>query len=283
MKRLPLILLLSLTAFYFSCSKEYSEESGSPNPSDSPLLVRYVLNDDVSRVESNFDYNSGNRVLAHRLSAATGAFAANLEVVANRDANDRITNANVVVRTSFNPLGDTIRYIFNRNAAGRINYYLIIPFDGGFVGYDSVACTYNAENKLVNQLVFLVPYDGSPVEPLQRMEMSYAGNNLISARSFALSGSTTGGVLEESISYEYDNRPAALPLTEDEFIIGLGLDGLGVNNPTKIAKEYADPSDNLTTEYRYTYGTNGRPATAEVTSIVPGLPNGRGTATYTYR
>jgi hypothetical protein len=284
MKKIPFILIPVLALFFVSCSKEYSEENGSPVSPVNPLLVRYVLNDDLSRIESNFDYNGERKLIGHSLSAVAGGFAVNLAVFANRDANSRISSATLVVRSSFNPTGDTIRYQFSRNTAGRINYYLLIPFDNAIAGYDSVVCTYNAQNKLITQLVYLKPTNSSVGIPIQRIEMAYAGNNMITYRDFALSGGTTGGVLEEAITFEYDNRPAALPLSEDEYIIGLGLENPGENNVTKLSRVYpADPDDNVTKEYRYTFGTNGRPATAEVITVMPGLPNGRGTATYTYQ
>jgi hypothetical protein len=284
MKKIPFILILIVPILLVSCSKEYSEENNTGVSNENPLLVRYLLEDDVGRMESNFSYNSGRRLISHRLNLVAGAFGANLNVSASRDANERITAATLVVRTSFNQVGDTIRYQFVRNAAGRINYYLLIPFDAAVAGYDSIVCNYDPDNKLISQLVFLKPPNSSTAVPIQRIEMAYAGNNLVTARDFSLSGSTTGGLLEESVTFEYDNRPAALPLTEDEYIIGLGLEGMGVNNVTRVIKVYpADQEDNVTTEYRYTYGTNGRPATAEVITIRPGLPNGRGTATYTYQ
>jgi hypothetical protein len=284
MKRLPLILLVSMTAFVLSCSKEFSEENGIPDPADSPVLIRHVYNDANTSLERLYEYNTGGRISNQRLEAISPGITATIGTFVARNATNSVNSANSIIISNFNPDGDTIRYQFAYTASGRIAYYLVTPLDPSFIGYDSVVCSYNAENKLVNQLVFLVPFDGTSPEPIQRLESSWVGNNMVSARSFALSGSTTGGVLEESSTFEFDNRPAALPITEDEFISGIALDAFGENNPIRVKREFPDtPSDNRTTEYKYTYGTNGRPATAVVTTIAVGFPNLVGTATYTYR
>ena len=76
-------------------------------------------------------------------------------------------------------------------------------------------------------------------------------------------------------------------LTEDDFLAGLNpVNSLvpSVKNNTKYSRENTeDPDTNGITEYNYVYGPNGKPVSAEVTTIRPGLPDGKGTITFTYR
>lgn len=280
----PAIMFLPIIIGFISCQKEYSIENGNPTLSTSGILVRYTLKDDLSALESNFDYNAGNKMIAHRLSAVAGSFSASVQITASRNGNNQITRATMVLKSVLNPAGDTINYVFTRNAAGRILYYTMLPTDIINNGYDSIVCTYNAANKLTTQIVYAYFAGGGAPQPIQRVEMTYNGNNMVNYKDFELLGSLTAAQLAEEVTYEFDDKPAALATAEDEFLVGLGLGEMGVNNVTKESRVIPDDvNENTITEKKYVYGTNGKPTSAEVTTTRPGLPARKGTATFFYQ
>ena len=132
-----------------------------------------------------------------------------------------------------------------------------------------------------------IEYGTGFIDPVQAFEITYDGNNVSKMVEYELMGSLTNRALVETITLYYDDKPAARVLTEEDFIANLApINNIGpaVNNTLKYSREYAqDPAANVITEYNYVYGTNGKPNSAEVTTIRPGLGDGKATLTFSYR
>jgi hypothetical protein len=220
-----------------------------------------------------------------RLSAVAGLFNANIETQPTRNANNQLLSCLIIVKSSLTPGADTLIYTFGRNAAGRLTHYLIKPTDFATSGYDSIVCTYNASNKLATQINYYIEAGTGNASPIQRIELTYNGNNMVNFKDYELNGTIAAATLKEENELEYDDKPAAIIVNDDEFLAGLGIGLLGVNNVTKnTVINYDDPDENVTTAYQYTYdGPNGKPSSAIVTTTRPGFPPGLGSATYVYQ
>lgn len=285
MKRFPSILFSGALLMLTACQKEFSVEDGNLTVASS-LLVTYEQTAPGFSMISNFKYNAARAVIEHKqIADASPVFILNTNITATRSAtNQLISNVSSIATLSTSPDPFSLDKRIFRDASGKITYYIVKTTDWTIDGYDSILCSYNTNNQISQMLVYLVSPNGLDVEPLQRLEFGYASDNLISAKSFALPGTLTGGELEESATFEFDNKPAAMPLnTEDWIIGGLGLEYAGKNNVIKIVREYPlDPTDNRIVEYNYTYLPNGKPARAEVKTTLSGVPPGTATAVYTY-
>lgn len=282
----PGILLVTIIFGLVSCQKEYSFESGGvPVVPANGKLINYLLKDDASTIESNFTYNNANKITARNLSAVAGPFNASIITKATYNSNNLLISAQMVFVSTLNPDGDTMNYSISRAPDGKVNYYLVKFTDFLDNGYDSIVCTYNAANKLILQINYFIEPITGLAEPFQRIELTYNRDNLVGAKDFELAGSLTSTTLTEESTFEFDDKPAALTLEVGEYLVGMGIDILGVNNVIKsTSTNYIDPSLNVITEYAFTYnGPNGKPSSAVVTTTRPGLPPGIGSATYVYQ
>ncbi|HSK14221.1 MAG TPA: hypothetical protein VK907_13465 [Phnomibacter sp.] len=280
--RISFLCILVLTLA--SCQKEYSFESDGDGPQpNSGLLIKTFIEDIGATMESRFDYNSADLMTGTKIDLLAGNFSASVITDVVRDANGRINSAKMKYKTSLSADSITFTYTFSRNAAGRINYY-IVSGEPSFAGYDSILCTYSTANKLIGALSFYVDHGTGLAEPSQLFEYTFNGNNLVAMKSYDLENSPTTPRLVETVTLEYDNRPAPMVLTEDEFILGMGHGVPSANNVTRnITINEDDPDENVTTEYQYTYGTNGKPLTAVILTTRPGIPTGQGKITFFYQ
>jgi hypothetical protein len=138
--------------------------------------------------------------------------------------------------------------------------------------YDSVVFTYNTSNKISSSVYYSVFRNGTSIniEPYQKFEFTYAGENVIQRKEFVLTGSVNNAELLETYNMQYDAKPATRVLTEEEYMLELApINGLvpSVNNLVKLeAISALDPDENYITVYAYVYGGNNKPSTAKVTT-----------------
>jgi hypothetical protein len=200
----------------------------------------------------------------------------------------KINLSRLIISSSLSGGPDTINYQISRSANGKVSYILLKPADiFNVVGYDSLVCNYNASDKLSGYIVYLIEYGTGLVEPMQSFEITYNGNNVVKMVEYELLGSLASRELVETVSLVYDDKPAARELSEDDFLANLQPANNpvpSVNNVLSYTRDFAqDPDQNVTTEYKYVYGANSKPISAEVTTIKPGLPNDKATMIFTYR
>jgi hypothetical protein len=288
--RFCLVMYVALfTIGLIGCQKEYSLETDqSPAPGGSGLLLGATLKDNFSEVNFDYEYNASNLPTRNIFSANAVGLTADGIIQVTRDAAGKPNTSMIILESNLSPGADTINYEIKRNAAGKVNYVLLKPADtSNTAGYDSIIYSYDASGKMAGYLVYLVDYSTGLAEPMQAFELTYSGGNVVKSVEYELPGTLTPRQLVETISYFYDSKPAARVLTEDDFIANLApVNNLvpSVNNCVKYSREYAqDPAENVITEYNYVYRTDGKPISAEVTTIRPGLPDGKATLTFTYR
>ncbi len=282
------IVFFALTA----CEKEYSNEFGSPGAPPVPptssgdLLVSAVLKDDVSELRYVYDYNAGRMMIKNTGLLTSSFLSGDFITSVSRDASGRIQTSKLFIKTTFNPLGDSVFYSFFRNSSGKVAYTIVkSSLNSSPTAYDSMVYTYTA-GKLSGFIGFYVSGPGGIIEPFQKLEFTYTGANVTKAIDYELFGNLTAQKVTETITMQYDTKPAAYPLSEDDYIAGLIPINLlfpCVNNITKIERTYEDPDENTVTTYAYTYGSNNRPATSQVTTQQIGQPEAKGTLTFTYQ
>lgn len=284
------ICFVLITLGLVGCQKEYSLETESAPPvSGTGLLEKVVLKNTVSEINYLYEYNSSGLAARNIFSLTTTSFSADGIFQATRDAGGKIQKSSMVLSSSATNKPDTLNFEMKRNASGKISYVIAVFADTtNTAGYDSIVYSYNTAGKLAGWITYLVEYGaGGAAIPIQRMEMTWTGNNVTKSVEYELEGSLTASKLIETVTYFYDAKPAARVLTEDDFIAGLGPANNIVpaeNNTVKYLSEYAQtPEDNVITEYNYVYGADGRPSTAEVTTIRPGIPASKASMTFTYR
>ncbi len=282
------VLMILISASLVSCEKEYSNESGNiPTNPRGDLLVGIVLKDDFSESRITYQYNTANQVLNNLYQFTSSVVNGDINTEATRDAAGLITKSRLVVKTNLNPLGDTLFYELARNASGKIVHAVVKGSESfALVAYDSLVYSYSS-NKLSGVINYLVDNITGAVEPYQKFEYIYTGANVTKAIEYELSGSAISPRLVETITLEYDTKPAALALGEDEYIVGLIPANLlfpCINNVTKYeSKNEDDPSLNSINTYTYIYGTSAKPSSAEIVTSRVGLPDSKGTMVFTYQ
>jgi hypothetical protein len=274
---------------FISCQKELSSENGQTlPPSSGNLLIAASLKNAVSEISYTYDYNIANLPIRNRFAASATGFSADGTTEVTRDATGKISFSRLIFSSNISGGPDTVNYEISRSANGKISHVLLKPADTfNFVGYDSLVYAYNASGKLSGFIVYLIEYGTGLVEPMQSVEVTYNGNNVVKVVEYELLGSLASRELVETVSVTYDDKPAARELTEDDFIANLppaNNPAPSVNNVISYSRVFAqDPDQNVTTEYKYIYGAGGKPISAEVTTIRPGLPNDKANMTFTYR
>jgi hypothetical protein len=283
------ILLFAIGGLILSCTKEYSLETdlGTPVAGDG-LLIKSVMKDAVSEINFTYEYNASGLPIKNLFSASTTGFSANGSFNATRDAGGKISSTMVILSSNVTTAPDTMHYTLKRNSAGKVAYMLVEFADtANTAGYDSIVYAYNTAGKIAGYVTYLVDYTSRLAVPIQSFELTYTGENVVKSVEYELNGSLTSRTLIETITFFYDDKPAARVVTEDDFIAGLTSSNNmapAVNNTTKYSREYAqEPDENLITEYNYVYGSNGKPTTAEVTTIRTGQPATKATLSFTYR
>jgi hypothetical protein len=289
MRLIPSLCLAVTSLFFIGCEKDYSLETGQDPPvAGEGLLINAKLQDPVSEIEYTYEYNSANLPIRNLFTATAAGLSADGMVQTTRDAAGKLIFSKLVISSGLSSGSDTINYDIVRGANGKIGYVILQQQDiTGLAGYDSIAYTYNGNSKLSGYVVFFVEYGTGVVEPIQRFDLTYTGNNVTKLTEYELNGSLASAVLVETITFTYDDKPAARVLTEDEYIANLApINNFvpSVNNCLNYSRDNAqDPDENVITEYNYVYGTTGKPVSAVVTTIRPGLGDGKATLTFTYR
>jgi hypothetical protein len=284
-----LVWIVFSSIIFIGCQKEYSRETdANPTPAKEGLLIAASLKDAGSDVTFTYEYNAANLPSRNLFLAKAGGLTINGITQVTRDAAGKVTFSRIVLTSNISAGSDTLNYEIKRNANGKIGYVLLKPADtANTVGYDSIVYSYNAGSKLSGYVVYLIEYGTGIVEPMQAFEITYNGNNVVKLFEYELLGAVTNRQLVETITFFYDNKPAARVVTEDDFIANLApINNIcpAVNNTLKYSREYAqDPDENVITEYKYVYGNNGKPISADVTTIRPGLADSKATLTFTYR
>lgn len=289
MKTNTLFLAASFLAVagLMACQKEYSNETGGivNPPATGGLLIGIVRKDADTESRFTYQYNANNQILDNLIKISSASFSGEKNVLASRDAFGKILGSMVVSKTSLNPTGDTISIDVKRNATGNIAYTIIRGTDPGD-GYDSLVYNFTS-NKLTAILNYFVEPASGSAEPIQKFEFTYAGDNVVKSIEYELPGTLTGQRQVETITLEYDTAPAAQPLGVDEYIVGLIPANLlfpCVNNVTKYERENEDDaSKNSVNTYKYSYGTNGKPVSAEMSTSRDGLPLVKTTLNFSYR
>jgi hypothetical protein len=291
MLKCPLIFILTFLVFagLASCEKEYSNELGGPpvSPGAGDLLVSALVNDGVSEARYTYQYNPSDQILNSLLNITSTMVSGDLNVEATRDAAGKLTKSRYVIKTTLNPLGDTLFYQLFRNASGRVSHAIVKGSESfALVAYDSLVYSYTA-NRLSGFTTFFIDNISGSVEPAQKFEFTYTGANMTKAIEYELLGSVTSQKLIETITMEYDTNPAAMVVGEEEYMLGLlPANALfpSVNNLKRYERKYeGTPELNSINTFNYTYGTNRRPISAEVTTSRVGLPDAKGTMAFTYQ
>ncbi|MCU0387699.1 MAG: hypothetical protein MUE71_03730 [Chitinophagaceae bacterium] len=277
MNRISPVILAIFSAFLFSsCEKEYSIESDSvPGPPVlNGLLISAEVEDPQTKTSLRYDYNASGKITKNYATINAGAISADVNITASRDGSGNLSGSTVVIKSSFLPDGDTLNYKLFRNGSGRVVAMTIKPNDnGGPIAYDSTVYTYNASNRIASYVVYGVTRNAPGVFvviPYEKYEFIYTGENVTRRSQYELNGSVSNAQLLETLDIEYDNKPAARVLTEEEYMLELSpVNGFvpSVNNMVKITSNWPDsPDDNYVSTYVYTYGTNEKPSSAVVTT-----------------
>lgn len=284
-----IIFLTLINLVFIGCQKETSFETElDPPVITGGSLVATITKDAVSELSYTYEYNAAGLPSRNIFAATAPGFTADGIFQVKRDAAGKISESTIVLASNLSPGSDTMFFEYKRNAGGKVSYMLMRFGDTtNAAGYDSIVYSYNAAGKIAGYITYLINYGSGLVEPIQQFELTWTGNNVVKSMEYELSGSLSTRKLVETLTFFYDAKPAARVLSEDDFLAGLNPANSLVpceNNNTKYSRENTeDPDTNVITEYKYVYGANGKPVSAEVTTIRPGLGDSKATLTFTYR
>ncbi|MCU0334067.1 MAG: hypothetical protein MUF62_03340 [Chitinophagaceae bacterium] len=282
MRLSSLLTLLLMLSFIVSCQKEFSFESdnapgtdvdttgsgsGSGNASDTALLYRTEMKEadgePINRGFSTYDYNSARQVVKVQGQLTTDV---GIEYFYNellRDAGGTIIGA--ISYDSENG-SDTLFGKAIRNVAGRIISFVRYSDRAYSTIYDSTVYTWSGQ--WPGQAIQYDMTDPSDPIPLTRLVLTFNTNGLLSKMDGQewddIDGKWDPQVL--SSVFTYDNNPSPLAGTLDEFLVGF-RDLIGNRNLLKIEGGTAGILAPLS-ENTYQYRTDGRPASANIKSLI---------------
>ena len=265
MSKKYLVLLFVLSVFIFSCQKEadFNMETGGSTgggTTSSGLLTKIVMKSGTDSSVQNFLYTStGKLTRFFSISREAGIpgfedhrFVRNSQGIVDKSIykNSDIASAGV----------DSIVMNVHYDAAKSRYKSWALQYDAsGTIIRDSSEFQYDATGKIIGQAIY--EDDGSGTYVLtNRLDYTYSGINVVSAKLSSVSGSTTSE--DFTLNYQFDTKSAPLILGNECFLLFNNLFAYyySGNNIVKITATYpSDPPE--ITSLSYTYNLLNKPIT----------------------
>jgi hypothetical protein len=254
------------------------------------LLIESTFKASDQSLVYRYEYNGSKALIRAQMDAAIGAINVKAVWDIQRNSSGLVTSSRIIGSNNGSTDIDTMVFIVGRNANGKIAYFLFKDAENAPTGeYDSIVYRYNAAGKVAGLLGFERNANSNIAEPYILIEFTYSGNNMTKSEQYDLNGSLSARTLELTSTFTYDKNPGVRAVQDDEAFIFMSINpipgsDLSANNIVKQVDEYPnDPDENETTEYKYVYNADGRPASADVTITKPSLPASKGTFTFKYQ
>lgn len=266
------VAMMTMTA----CQKE-TDDDGPVIPPAGTRLMKTVYKSGADSTVTNYTYNGGGSLSAFAVSGSSGGQPVDLRVTLVRNTSGIITKQ-VLKSNEFIALGiDSIATVVTYDAGNSRYRHAITSLSFfGFNFTDSLVFNYDAGGKLVSQIDYLDDGGGMGYQPVSKTEYTYSGNNVQSMKIYSYD--VGGYTLEETYTYEYDNKINPMKFSSDAPILGMAQ-YYSANNATKSTLvSVADPTDNFVADVTYTYNTADRPLTG--TEVISGTMS---TMLFTYQ
>lgn len=254
-----LLTAFTAIAFLASCQKE-PDFTDPANPSviataPTGLLTRVVEGDGTDSSVYSFSYNAAGKLVQYNYGDA-GYSSVNKYV---RNAGGIITQT-VFISPDLLALGidSTVTNVFFNAGSSRYTHTRSDVAAGGATYSDSTAFAYDASGHLASALVYQKT-SPLPFVPSSRTDYTYAGENVVTEKSYSYNSATSAFVLEGTLTYTYDAKTNPLTLGAEAVIVGFTTFS-GPNNASGLTYTGATNSVNdYTQAYNYTYNSAGKP------------------------
>ena len=260
-----LLIFLSVIAVVVSaCQKEASHEESNRNPgggnTNGTKPVRFVnkIGNDSAIVDNS--YNGFDRLVLISYSGVANGEPINIKQAINRDAANVITSS-ILVSPFFSLAGfgsDSLvtKYEHDLTTGHYVRAVLHYVLDG-VAQSDSAVFIYDNAGRVASAISYIG--DSTGYEADNKVEYTYAGDNLASEKNFSYAGG--GWQLDQIDTFEYDSKPNPQHFASDAPVLGMGT-YYSVNNVTKRTTTITDLQQTFVTNVSYTYNSNDLPATA---------------------
>ncbi len=266
MKRITILHLL-LVLFFFSCTKNESDESPNP-PVQSNLLVKIVSKSGSDSAVTEYSYDAGKRLILEKETKVTSGATERRTLKIFRDGNGLVRQTTEIADYLIASGTDSVVTVF-ANAGGRYTFSVANITQGGTTVRDSVYYLYDGAGRIIRDLHFQ-KVGGVPFTQQFKQEYFYSSAGNIDS---VTQSSFSGGVytLSTRITYTYDSKLNALQLPTDATIL-YRFELHGVNNATKTQADFISiPAYNSSITVVYTYRTDNRPSTSVSTKLPSGV------------
>lgn len=279
-----IVLFFVLSVLFFSCQKEvdFSMESGGTSgggTTGSGLLTKIVLKAGTDSTVQNFYYNiAGKFMRTSSISVAAGVtgfedyrFVRNSQGIIDKS----ISKSSDMLSSGIDSIITNVHYdaAKSRYKSWALEYNLF-----GTIIRDSSDFVYDANGKIIAQVVYEDNGTGT-YAIANRLDYTYSGNNVLTAKLSSVNGSTTSE--DFTINYQFDTKTSPLILGNECFLLFNNLFAFyySGNNTVKLTTTYPSVPPE-TTSYNYTYNSLNKPVT-QTSVMTPGSPTTL--ATYYYQ
>jgi hypothetical protein len=269
MKRLLIALPPLTILILISCQKEVEDTIGNSNggSTSGAKLIKTVSKSGSDSTIVNYTYNSSGKIANYAVSGSNSGQAVDLRVRFVRNGSGtiqkRIIKSDDLIGIGIDSIVTNVNYdaVNNRykNAVTSTSFF-------GFTFKDSVVFNFDGTGKVASQIDYSNDGSGGPYEITSKIDYTYLGNNILTQKYYSYDVVTSNYTLDETDTYEYDNKTNPLQFANEAFILDVvGEDFYSANNYTKVTSVPTGNNSTIAT-ISYTYNSTGRPLTAIVVS-----------------
>jgi hypothetical protein len=283
MKNRFYLSLLFVPILFTACKKEKTVDPGNGGGTPTTLLDKQVTKFGSDSSVVTYGYDSQKRLISLKTKGVESGTAYESEIKLPRNAQG-IIQKYVDKSADYVPIFGTDSLFYNLRYDAAASRYtakvLTLPF-GIVTLRDSVAYTYNATGKVIQQESFFDQGQGGGYAQYAKTEYTYdAANNVSMAKTSEYDDANRRYVLLYTFQYEYDSKTSALAMGNEAFIIDQPSLS-STHNVTKITFDDSDPigEDDMSV-ITYVYNSGNKPVSASQTFQSGSTA---GVVTYTYK
>lgn len=276
-------VLLCVPVLFTACKKEKTVDTGNGGGTAATLLDKQVTKFGNDSSVVTYSYDGQKRLISLKTKGVESGNPYESEIKLPRNSQGIIQkyvdkSADYVPIFGTDSLFYSLRY--DAAAARYTSKVLVLPF-GTVTLKDSVAYTYNATGKVIQQESFFDEGSGAGYVQYAKTEYTYDANNNVSmAKTSEYDDANRRYVLLYTFQYEYDNKTNALAMGNEAFIIDQPS-LFSTHNVTKISFDDSDPiGEDDTSVITYVYNAGNKPVSANQTFQSGSTA---GVVTYTYK
>lgn len=258
--RFETTLFLSVALLFTACKKERKQPEPTPDPTPPAAQVKRIQTDGYNYLSLEWASN----------------VVAKLKMVEDGHSSELAFTYNGDKKPAQATVGNyRLRFVYTGALVSKVEYLVgVNPNEvEGYTGFSYTGNRLSETTYYINT--------GTGFQPSAKTAYAYYSNGDVkSMTDSVLAGAPNVFAMESRSEYEYDNKPAALQMSEEIFYT-LYLNH-SAHNVTKQTVYDQNNGLEMTKSYQFEYGSNNLPAKAVETTTATGRPDATKTIIYTY-